>query len=199
MPILRDVKIRERDDLGGRVPPAQVVTKAWPVLHSGSVPTVDLEHWRFKVDGLVDEPRSFTWDEFSALPIEPRKNDIHCVTHWSKLDNEWEGIPVRRVLSLVKPKPEAKFVLQRAVGGWTTNLPVEDFDREENLFALRHSGEPLSKEHGWPCRVVVPHLYFWKGAKWVNGLTFLAVDQAGFWERSGYHMRGDPWKEERFR
>lgn len=199
MLVRREVRIRPRDDRGGRVPPGQVVTKAWPVLHHGAIPKVDLAAWRFGVDGLVESPRTFGWEEFAALPRARRTNDVHCVTHWSKLDNEWEGVPVREVLALVRPLPTARFVVQRAIGGWTTNLPLADFDRDENLFALAHGGEPLAPEHGYPCRVVIPHLYFWKGAKWVNGLTFLAEDEAGFWERNGYHMRGDPWKEERFR
>ena len=121
------------------------------------------------------------------------------MTHWTKLDNVWEGVPVRTVLDIVRPRPEARFVLQKAVGSWTTNVTREDFERPENLFAFKHSGEPLTLEHGWPCRVVIPHLYFWKGAKWIGGLTFQSREQAGFWEQNGYHMHGNPWKEERFR
>jgi len=121
------------------------------------------------------------------------------VTHWTRLDNEWEGVPVREVLRIVRPKPEARFVVEHAVGGWTTNLPLEDFDREENLFATHHSGAPLTPEHGAPMRIVIPHLYFWKGAKWASGLELVREDRPGFWEENGYHMHGDPWREERFR
>lgn len=191
--------IRVGDDLGGRLPPGQVATRAWPVLHHGEVPRVDLGAWRLTVDGLVENPLSLTFEELSALPRQKRVNDVHCVTHWSKLDNEWEGVPVRELLRRAVPKPEARFVLQTAAGGYTTNLPLADVDREENLLATHHGGEPLSPEHGWPCRLVIPHLYFWKGAKWLTGLTLLSEDSPGYWERNGYHARGDPFKEERFR
>jgi DMSO/TMAO reductase YedYZ molybdopterin-dependent catalytic subunit len=127
-----------------------------------------------------------------------RTNDIHCVTRWSRFDNRWRGVPVHEVLALARPKAGARFAMLHAVGGWTTNLPLEDLDREENLFATHHGGEPLTEEHGGPVRAVVPHLYFWKSAKWLNGLELMTKDRAGFWERNGYHMRGDPWKEERY-
>jgi DMSO/TMAO reductase YedYZ molybdopterin-dependent catalytic subunit len=121
------------------------------------------------------------------------------VTRWTKLDNEWEGIPVRAILEIVRPTSRARFVVEHAVGGWTTNVPISDFDRDENLFATHHGGRALTPEHGAPMRIVIPHLYFWKGAKWASGIELVEEDRAGFWEVNGYHMRGDPWKEERFR
>ena len=192
-------QVKGRTGPGGRVPPGQTATPSWPVLHHGEVPKIDRAKWTLRVFGLVENEISLDWEAFSKLPRAHRQNDIHCVTHWSRLDNEWDGVAVRDVLALAKPLPEAKFVLQHAPGGWTTNLPMADFDREENLFATHHSGQPLTFDHGWPVRVVVPHLYFWKGAKWVTGIELLAKDKPGFWEKAGYHMRGDPWTEERFR
>lgn len=199
MIIRRDPKIRFPNPDPTRVPPGQFVTQQWPVLHAGSIPHVDLATWRFTVRGEVENPMAWTWEEFQKLPRGARKNDVHCVTHWTRLDNEWEGVPVREVLKIVHPNPEARFVIEHAVGGWTTNVPLEDFDREENLFATHHGGQPLSAEHGAPMRIVIPHLYFWKGAKWASGIDLTRSDEAGFWEVNGYHMRGDPWKEERFR
>lgn len=181
-----------------RVPPGQTVTEKWPVLHYGSVPRVDLTRWRFRIDGLVEAPVELTWDQFKALPQAERRNDIHCVTAWSKLDNVWQGVPVREVLKLVRPKPGAEWVMVHAENSYTTNLALADLDRDENLFAHTHNGEPLTPEHGAPLRLVVPHLYFWKSAKWVRGLEFMDRDRAGFWESYGYHMRGDPWQEERY-
>jgi DMSO/TMAO reductase YedYZ molybdopterin-dependent catalytic subunit len=151
------------------------------------------------VTGLVENSISWTWEEFQKLPRASRKNDVHCVTHWTKLDNDWEGVTVREVLRLARPKPEARFVVEHAIGRWTTNVPLEDFDRDENLFATHHGGKPLTREHGAPMRVVIPRLYFSKGAKWVSGIELVSEDRLGFWEENGYHMRGDPWKEERFR
>lgn len=181
-----------------RIPPGQTQTKKWPVLHAGVVPRVDLKTWRFTLFGLVDQPKSWTWDEFRALPASRVLADMHCVTRWSLLDNLWEGVLVRDVVSHVHIKPEANFVLAHAEHGFTTNLPLEDFLGDDCLFAWRHGGEPLEPDHGWPLRLVVPKLYAWKSAKWVRGIEFLAADQPGFWEQNGYHDRGDPWIEERF-
>lgn len=185
-------------EIATRVPPGQQLTVKWPVLHYGNIPRVDLAKWTFQVGGLVEEPVTWTWEEFLALPRSTRKNDIHCVTRWTKLDNTWEGVPVRDVLARVRLKPEASHVLIHAEHGFTANLSLADFDREENIFARLHDGQELSQEHGWPLRLVVPHLYFWKSVKWVRGLEFLDHDEPGFWERNGYHMRGDPWAEERY-
>jgi DMSO/TMAO reductase YedYZ molybdopterin-dependent catalytic subunit len=181
-----------------RVPPGQSVTPKWPVLHYGDVPSVDLARWRFEIEGLVAHPLSLSYDELTALPRQVTVCDIHCVTRWSRLDNRFEGTSVAALLERAGPKPGASYVLVRAAQGFTTNLPLSDLDRPENLLAWRHNGEDLTPEHGWPLRLVVPHLYFWKSAKWVRGLELLSSDEAGFWERNGYHMRGDPWHEERY-
>jgi DMSO/TMAO reductase YedYZ molybdopterin-dependent catalytic subunit len=182
-----------------RLPPGQVETRKWPVLHAGRVPDVDLSRWRLAVTGLVERPLSLTWNELGDLPRQETACDIHCVTRWSRFDNVFGGVPVRAVLSLAAVQPGARYVLVHAEHGFTTNLPLADLDREANLLALTHNGEPLTPEHGGPVRLLVPHLYFWKSAKWVTGLELLAEDRAGFWEEGGYHMRGDPWSEERFR
>ncbi len=184
---------------GHRLPPGQVATRKWPVLHAGRVPDVDLDRWRLAITGLVDRPRTLTWAEVLALPRQETVCDIHCVTRWSRLDNVFGGIPVRAVLALAGVRPSARYALVHAAHGYTTNLPLADLDREANLLALSHGGEPLTPEHGGPVRLLVPHLYFWKSAKWVTGLELLAEDRAGFWEEGGYHMRGDPWGEERYR
>ncbi len=181
-----------------RVPPGQTVTEKWPVLHYGSVPRTDLSKWHFRIVGLVEEPRQLTWEQFSALPRTSITRDVHCVTTWSRFDNTFEGVPFREVLKLVKLKPDASHVMVHAEFGFTTNLPLEDLDRDDVLFADTHDGKPLTPEHGWPLRLVVPHLYFWKSAKWVRAIEFMAHDKPGFWESHGYHMRGDPWKEERY-
>jgi DMSO/TMAO reductase YedYZ molybdopterin-dependent catalytic subunit len=181
-----------------RVPPGQTVTEKWPVLHYGSVPRGDLGRWRFKISGLVEEPVELTYDEFMALPKTTITRDIHCVTTWSRFDTTFEGVPFREVLKLVKPKPQATHAMVHAEYGFTTNLPLEDLDRDDVLFAHKADGKDLTPDHGWPLRLVVPHLYFWKSAKWVRGLELMAADKPGFWETHGYHMRGDPWKEERY-
>ncbi len=188
----------DREKWGERLPAGQKATDGWPVLHYGSIPKIDLDTWTFEINGLVDEPLSLTWADFNALPQVDYHNDIHCVTTWSKFDNDWVGVPVRELLSRVKIQPEATAVMVHSYGGYTTNLLLSDLDRADNFFALRHSGEALTREHGWPLRLVVPHLYFWKSAKWVHGLTILPQDKPGFWEMYGYHLRGDPWKEERY-
>jgi len=187
-----------REKWGGRLPPGQNPTDGWPVLHYGSIPKIELKDWKFEIGGLVEEPVSLSWEEFMALPQVTVTNDIHCVTAWSKFDNVWQGVPVAEVLKLVRLKPEARHVMVHSFGGYTTNLSLDDLSREGNLFAHSHGGEPLTREHGWPLRLVVPHLYFWKSAKWVRGLQFLPQEQPGFWEMYGYHIRGDPFKEERY-
>lgn len=184
--------------IAARIPPGQQLTVKWPVLQYGSVPRANLSTWDFRIGGLVEQPVTWNWGEFTALPQTQRHNDIHCVTRWTKLDNDWDGVSVLEVMKRVAVKPEATAVLVHAEQGFTANLLLDDFRREENLFAHSHSGEPLAPEHGYPLRLVVPHLYFWKSVKWVRGLEFLAQDRPGFWERNGYHMRGDPWEEERY-
>jgi len=195
---------RKRTDLqdqgidSTRVPPGQYVTDRFPVLHAGVTPRVDVSKWDFQIDGLVETPASFTYQQMLDMPQVSRSFDIHCVTKWSKLDTVWEGVAVSEVMSKVKLAPGVTHVLVMAEQGFTANLPLSDFVRKENLFAHRFGGEPLEPDHGWPLRLVVPHLYFWKSVKWVRGLKFLDHDTPGFWERNGYHMYGDPWREQRY-
>ena len=193
---------RMRDE--GRLPPGQSLTLKWPVLHDGEVPAFDPDTWDFRVGGLVENPLVMTWAEFTALPRQEVTSDFHCVTRWSTFDNRWEGVPMRAVLERARPRPEATHVMVAAHKGetrygYTTNLPLADLDRPDVLFVLRHNGQPLDPEHGGPLRLLVPHLYAWKSAKWVRGLIFMEADKPGYWEKGGYHMRGDPFKEERFR
>jgi DMSO/TMAO reductase YedYZ molybdopterin-dependent catalytic subunit len=181
-----------------RLPPGQVQTHKWPVLHEGPVPKFDPATWTFGVFPvpLVDRVVSFTWEQFLALPRAKVFADMHCVTRWSKLDNLWEGIPTRALLDHVTPAPEAKFVMVHSEYGYSTNLPIEDFFAPDALFALKHDGQDLPPDHGYPVRLVIPRLYAWKSAKWVRGVEFMTDDRPGFWEetRNGsYHMRGDPW------
>ena len=180
-----------------RVPPGQVRTLKWPVLHYGNVPDVDPAMWRFEVTGLAEAPFRLSLDELRALPTQDTVCDIHCVTRWSRLDNRFTGVSVQELLRRARPTPEAAFVTVKAAQGFTTNLPLGDFDRPENLLAWAHDGEPLTAEHGGPVRLVVPHLYFWKSAKWVTGIELRRSDAPGFWEQNGYHNHGDPWREER--
>lgn len=190
--------LEQRMKEDGRLPPGQSLTLKWPVLHYGSVPRFDPERWDFQVFGLVENPVRWSWKEFNALPTVATHSDFHCVTRWSRFDNDWKGVSFREVLGRVKPKPSAKYVLVHAEQGFTANVPLADLDRDEVLFATHHDGEPLSADHGYPLRLIVPHLYAWKSVKWVRGIEFLDHDQAGFWEQNGYHMYGDPFKEQRF-
>lgn len=185
-------------DQHDRVPPGQALTTDWPVLHYGNIPRMDLDTWTFRIFGLVEEEVTLTYPQFMALTQTEITVDIHCVTHWSRLDNRFKGVPFKEVMKLVQVKPEAKYVMFHAQGGWTTNLPLADLMRDDVLFAYQHNGQDISAAHGWPLRTVVPHLYFWKSAKWVRGMEFLAEDKAGFWERNGYHMYGDPWLSQRY-
>ena len=181
-----------------RLPPGQVLTTKWPVLHFATVPQVDPGRWQFRVWGAVARPFNLDWQALQGLPRREVRCDIHCVTRWSRFDNLFGGVPVRDLLARARPLERARFVLVHAEQAYTTNLPLADLDREENLLALTHGGEALPPEHGGPVRLLVPHLYFWKSAKWVTGFEFLEEDEPGFWERGGYHMRGDPWREERY-
>ena len=184
-----------------RVPPGQSRTRKWPVLDASGPPRIDLGRWRFRLWGLVNQPAELNWDQFEKLPRVRVFADFHCVTRWSRLGNIWEGVSTRELVNLAGGlQPEARFVLAHGYDyGWTTNLPVEHFLAEDALVALKHDGEPLALEHGGPARLIVPQLYAWKSAKWISGVQFLGEDEAGFWERNGYHMRGDPWTEERYR
>ena len=182
----------------GRLPPGQAATLKWPVLHYGSVPHFDPVRWDFRIAGLVEQPVRLTWDEFNRLPKSTVTSDFHCVTRWSRFDNRWEGVLFRDVLKLVKLLPRAAYVLVHAEQGYTANVPLADLDRDNVLFATHHDGQPLDPDHGYPLRLIVPHLYAWKSVKWVRGLEFLDHDAPGFWEQNGYHMYGDPFKEQRF-
>jgi DMSO/TMAO reductase YedYZ molybdopterin-dependent catalytic subunit len=182
-----------------RVPPGQSRTRKWPVLDAGEPPPIDVAQWRLTFSGLVEPALSFDWQQFQALPHTRVLADFHCVTRWSRLGNLWEGVLVREILGRTRIDPAARFVLVRAELGWSTNLPLEHFLAEDALFADRHDGAPLEHVHGGPVRLIVPRLYAWKSAKWVRSVELRAEDSAGLWEQGGYHMRGDPWREERFR
>lgn len=181
-----------------RLPPGQIVTEKWPVLHHGTVPSIDLARWDFVVNGLVARPQRWTWDEFQRLPRTQVHSDIHCVTRWSRYDNTWEGVPLREVLALAAPDPGGRFAIIHAEAGFTTNLPISELLQDDVLLADRHDGQPLTPEHGWPLRLVVPRRYFWKSAKWIRRIEVAGRDEPGFWERNGYHNDADPWREERF-
>jgi DMSO/TMAO reductase YedYZ molybdopterin-dependent catalytic subunit len=193
----RKQREREMRD-AGRLPPGQSLTLKWPVLHEGTVPRFDPQTWDFRITGLVEKPSRLTWKEFTALPMKEVVADMHCVTRWSRFDVRWEGVPFTEVVKLVSLKPEAKYVMVLTEQSYTSNVPIEDLMRPTTLFALKHNGEPLPAEHGYPVRLVVPHLYAWKSVKWVRGLEFMAHDAPGFWEQNGYNMYGDPFKEQRY-
>ena len=181
-----------------RLPPGQVKTVKWPVLHHGQVPDVDLKTWNLIVDGRVAHPQRWSWEEFQALPRARVHSDIHCVTRWSRYDNLWEGVSLREVIGRASAEPDARFAILHAELGFTTNLPLMELLQDDVLLADRHDGEALTPEHGWPLRLVVPRRYFWKSAKWIRRIELVSSDEPGFWERNGYHNEADPWREERF-
>jgi len=186
------------EDLRKRTPPGQTLTTKWPVLTYGLTPKFNPKTWTFRCFGLVEEERSWTWDEFLALPRTEVHCDIHCVTRWSRLDNSFEGVHIREIMKRVRLKPDANFVMIHADPDYTTNLPLDRLVDDDVVLALKHDGTDLEPDHGGPLRLVVPKLYFWKSAKWLRGLEFLDVHAPGFWEVNGYHMHGDPWKDERY-
>jgi DMSO/TMAO reductase YedYZ molybdopterin-dependent catalytic subunit len=188
----------KRPDGTDRLPPGQYLTKKWPVLSYEPTPRFDPAKYRFKVWGAVAEPFELTWDELQALPRIQLTTDIHCVTTWSRFNNGWEGVPIREILQRARPLPEAKFVVEHSITGYTTNLPLADLDDDDVIIAFKHDGEDIEPEHGGPVRMVVPKLYFYKSAKWLSGLEFIEKDKPGFWEIRGYHNHADPWKEERY-
>jgi DMSO/TMAO reductase YedYZ molybdopterin-dependent catalytic subunit len=181
-----------------RVPPGQRLTSKWPVLQHGLVHTLDADAWTLTIRGLVKAERTLTFEEFLALPRVRVLSDIHCVTGWSRLDNLWEGVSTKVLRQLVRIDPRAQFAMVYGAGGFSTNLRLDDLLQDDVLLALKHDNEPLSPAHGYPVRLVVPRLYFWKSAKWVQGIELSAEDRPGFWESYGYHNHGDPWKAERF-
>ncbi|MBI3025926.1 MAG: sulfite oxidase-like oxidoreductase [Candidatus Tectomicrobia bacterium] len=183
---------------GKRIPPGQTVTEKWPVLHYGSVPKVDLAKWDFRVFGEVEEELRFSYAEFTSLPATEVRCDIHCVTHWSRMDNTFLGVSFKELMKRVRLKPAARFVILHCEQGYTTNLPLDACMDDDVLWAWRHDGKDIAPEHGWPLRLVVPKRYFWKSAKWVRGAEFSAVDKPGYWERNGYHNNADPFTEERY-
>jgi DMSO/TMAO reductase YedYZ molybdopterin-dependent catalytic subunit len=182
-----------------RLPPGQVRTRKWPVLDAFGTAHVSPESWRLQIFGLVERPLTLKLAEFQALPRVKIFSDFHCVTRWSRLGNLWEGVATRELLSRTGTRPQARFVICHGYdNGWTTNLPLADFLTEDALLADSHDGQPIPPEHGGPVRGLVPRLYAWKSAKWIRGIELVALDQPGYWERAGYHLRGDPWKQERF-
>jgi DMSO/TMAO reductase YedYZ molybdopterin-dependent catalytic subunit len=185
---------------GQRIPPGQSRTRKWPVLDASGPPAVDLETWRFRIGGLVGSEVSWSWPEILALPRVRVFADFHCVTRWSRLGNLWEGVSTAELIRRAGgAQPEARFVTVYGHDrGWTTNLPLSDFLAEDALIATHHDGEPITAPHGGPARLIVPRLYAWKSAKWVAAVELTKDDRPGFWESNGYHMRGDPWSEERF-
>jgi DMSO/TMAO reductase YedYZ molybdopterin-dependent catalytic subunit len=185
-------------ELADRVPPGQYPTDRWPVLHVGAVPGFDPATWDVQVFGLVERPMRLTWAELQALPTVEITADMHCVTRWSKLGNRWEGVALRHLLDLAGVKPQARYLVFHCEGGYTANLPLEVAGGDDVLLALKHGGEPLAPEHGFPLRAVVPKRYAWKSAKWLRGIELLAEDRPGFWEQYGYSNSADPWQEERF-
>ncbi|MDG2531476.1 sulfite oxidase-like oxidoreductase [Caulobacter endophyticus] len=181
-----------------RLPPGQHLTRDWPVLDLGLKPDVSREDWRLRIDGLVSRPATWSFSALLAQPQSAPVSDIHCVTTWSRYDNHWDGVLTRDVVLAVAPRDEARFVVLHSYDGYTTNLAIDDFAHEGALLAHGWEGAPIAAEHGGPVRLVVPHLYFWKSAKWLKRIEFVAADQPGFWEERGYHNRGDPWGEERY-
>jgi DMSO/TMAO reductase YedYZ molybdopterin-dependent catalytic subunit len=191
---------RKRSNLNAdRIPPGQYETHDWPVLTAGPTPQPPLTTWTFSLDGLIESPVQWSWEQFNALPQQAFTNDIHCVTKWSKLDTHWRGVSVETLLEHVTLKPEVRYVMAYSYGDYSTNIPLEDLRQSKTFIGLQFEEKPLAPEHGGPARLVVPHLYFWKSAKWIKGLRFMEQDQPGFWEQGGYSMHGNPWTEQRYR
>lgn len=190
---------RRQPEDTSRIPPGQYQTEDFPVLTAGPTPRMQLQEWSFEINGLVRNPIQWRWEEFQKLTSRFFMVDIHCVTKWSKLNTSWEGVSVDTLLEYVDLDPRAHFVTAFSEGGYTTNIPLEELTGGKAFVAYNYDSQPLPPEHGGPARLVVPHLYFWKSAKWVRGLTFTEKDQPGFWESLGYHNHGDPWKEQRYR
>ena len=191
-------KLREQGFDPARLPPGQYLTDKWPVLHAGSVPETNLATWTFRVWGEVENPIELSWQQFGELPRHETTQDIHCVTRWSRFDASFSGVHWRTIAELVRPKPSARFAIEHAEHDFTANVPIRFLEDENAVFAIEADGEPLSVEHGWPLRLVVPGKYFWKSAKWLRGIELLDHDRHGFWERYGYNNEADPWREQRY-
>jgi DMSO/TMAO reductase YedYZ molybdopterin-dependent catalytic subunit len=189
-----------RGDKAKRTPPGQTLTAKWPVLHYGNVPDIDpyRPSWRLHVFGRCDAPYELSYAEIRAMPAVDVVCDMHCVTHWSRLDNRFTGVPTRAIVERARPKPDARFVMCHGEAGFTVNVPLEQFVGDDCILAYQWDGQDLTPEHGWPLRGLVPRLYLWKSAKWLRAIELRTTDAPGFWEQNGYHMRGDPWNEERF-
>jgi DMSO/TMAO reductase YedYZ molybdopterin-dependent catalytic subunit len=201
MPLFRskaEAKVAEAGYDPARLPPGQYLTEKWPVLHAGSVPKVDLATWTLAVSGEVERPLTLTWEQLLELPSRKITVDIHCVTRWSRFDTTFKGVHWSELAKLVSPRPSARFVVAHAEQGFTANMPLAAIEDENALIAYEADGEPLTPEHGWPVRLVIPSRYFWKSAKWLRGIELLAHDQPGFWERYGYHNDADFWREQRY-
>lgn len=189
---------RTLSNLSDRLPPGQYMEEDFPVLSAGPSPSISLDAWRFTIRGLVKTSITWNWQEFQELPSKSYTKDIHCVTKWSKLDTHWLGVSVDTLLSYVELVPNAQYVKAYCYGGYTTNIPLVDITGGKAFIAYQYEEQPLATEHGGPARLVIPHLYFWKSAKWIQGLQLMDQDRPGFWENFGYHMYGDPWKEQRY-
>jgi DMSO/TMAO reductase YedYZ molybdopterin-dependent catalytic subunit len=191
-------KVREAGIEPARLPPGQHMTVKWPVLHAGSVPRADLSTWTFRVFGEVEQEITLSWEQFNALPRSGNTQDIHCVTRWSRFDTSFEGVHWREVAKLARPTADARYAVAWAEHDFSANVPLESLEDELALLATHADGEELTADHGYPLRLVVPHKYFWKSAKWLRGIELLAHDRPGFWERLGYNNEADPWLEQRF-
>jgi len=201
MPLFRskaEAKVREAGYDPARLPPGQYLTEKWPVLHAGDVPAVDLARWDFRVWGEVEEPLTLSFDELTGFPASDVTTDIHCVTRWSRFDARFHGVHWRELAARCRPKPSARFVIAHAEGGFTANVPLAALEHAQALIAWDADGAPLTPEHGWPLRLVIPSKYFWKSAKWLRGIELSATDKPGFWERYGYHNDADPFEEQRY-
>jgi len=200
MPLFRskaEDKVREAGYDPARLPPGQYFTEKWPVLHAGDVPRIDLDSWRLQITGEVEEPLTLTYDELRALPATEVTTDIHCVTRWSRFDAGFKGVHWRELAARCRPKPTAHFAIAHAEHGFTANVPLSALEDEHALIVYEADGEPLTPDHGWPVRLVIPSKYFWKSAKWLTGIELSSIDKPGFWERYGYHNDADFWQEQR--